>query len=58
MALAHVAKTMTKAKATFHPLIAMMLMSGWYYVVFLLRASVVNLSLQSMYSLSCIVSTV
>ncbi len=37
--------TKTISGVTFHPCIAMLLMNGWYFVVFLLRASMENLSL-------------
>ena len=35
VALAHVTNTMSRA--TFHPLVMMLLMSSWCFVVFLLR---------------------
>lgn len=54
VAIAHDAETMIRA--SFHPLVAMMLMNGWQFVVFLLRASMVNLSLQYVKSISCMVS--
>ena len=41
VALAHATKTMSGA--TFHPLAMMLVMSGWYFVVFLLRVNLVNL---------------
>ena len=44
VALALVTNTMSRA--TFHPLVIMFLMSGWYFVVFLSRVSAINLSLQ------------
>ena len=55
MALALAAKTMSRA--SFHPLVLMSLMSGWYFVVFLLRAFVANRSLQYVNSINCIVSS-
>jgi hypothetical protein len=43
VALAPVTSTMSGA--TFHPLVMMLLMSGWYFVVFLSRVRAENLSL-------------
>ena len=43
VALAPVTSTMSGA--TFHPLVMMLLMSGWYFVVFLSRVSAANMSL-------------
>ena len=47
--------TSTMSGATFQPLVIMLLMSGWYFVVFLSRVSAVNLSLQYVNSMNCIV---
>ena len=47
--------TGTMSRATFHPLEIMLLMSGWYFVVFVSRVSAVNLSLQYVYSINCLV---
>ena len=44
VALAHATKSMSGA--TFHPLVVMLLMSGWYVVVFLAKGSIANMSLQ------------
>ena len=55
MALAHTTNAMSGA--TFHPLVMMLLMSGWYFVVFLLSDSAANLSLQYVNSMNCIVSS-
>jgi hypothetical protein len=51
VALAPTAITMSGA--TFHPLVLTLLMSGWYFVVFLSRVSAVNLSLQYVNSMNC-----
>ena len=53
VALAPEAKTMSGA--TIHPLVVRLLMSGWYFVVFLSTVSVKNLSLQYVNSMYCIV---
>ena len=55
VALARVARTIIGAM--FHPLVVMLLMSGGYFVVFLARVPVANLSLQYMNSINCIVSS-
>ena len=44
--------TNTMSGATFHPLVIMLLMSGWYFVVFLSRVPAVNLSLQHVNSMN------
>ena len=54
VALAPAANTMSGV--TFHPLAMMLLMSGWYLVVFLSRVYVANLSLQYMTSINCMMS--
>lgn len=38
--------TMTMSGDTFHRLVVMLLVSGWYFAVFLFISSIVNLSLQ------------
>jgi hypothetical protein len=53
VALAHATNTMSGA--TFHTLEIMLSMSGWYFVVFLSRVYVVNLSLQYVNSMNCMV---
>ena len=52
MALAPDASTMSGA--VFYPLAVMLLMSGWYLVIFLSLVSVENLSLQYVNSMNCI----
>ena len=47
--------TNTMSGATFHPLVMMLLMSGWYLVVFLLRVSAANLSKQYVNSINFMV---
>ena len=47
--------TSTMSGATFQPLVIMLLMSGWYFVVFLSRDYVVNLSFQYVNSMNCVV---
>ena len=47
--------TSTMSGATFHPLVMMLLMSGWYFMIFLSRVSVANLSLQYVNSINCMV---
>ena len=41
--------------ATFHPLVIMLLMSGWYFAIFLSRVSMINMSLQYVNSINCMV---
>ena len=53
VALAHATSTMSGA--TFHSLVMMLLMSGWYFVVFLSRVYAANLSLQYMNFMNCMV---
>lgn len=43
--------------ATFHPLVVILLMSGWYLVLFLSRGYAINLLLQFANSINCIVSS-
>ena len=43
--VALVPATSTMSEATFHPLGMMLLMIGWYFVIFLSRVSAANLSL-------------
>ena len=47
----------TMSGATFQPLPMTLLMSGWYFVVFLSRVSAVNLSLQYVTSMNCMVTS-
>ena len=47
----------TISGATFHPLAMILLMSGWYSVVFLSLSSAVNLSLQYVNSINCMVNS-
>jgi ABC-type amino acid transport system permease subunit len=47
MALAPMASTISGA--TFHPFAMILLMSGWYFVVFLSLDSSINMSLQYIY---------
>ena len=47
--------TNTMSGATFHPLVIMLLMSSLYFVVFLSRYYAVNLSLQYVNSMNCMV---
>ena len=47
--------TSTMSGATFHPFEIMLLISGWYFVVFLSRVYAVNLSLQYVNSMNCMV---
>jgi hypothetical protein len=54
VALAPAARTISGA--TFHPLDVMLLMSGCYFVVFLARVFVANLSLHYVNSINCIVT--
>jgi hypothetical protein len=54
MALAFATNTMSGA--TFHPRVMMLLMSGWYFVVFLLRVSAANMLLQYVNSINYMVS--
>ena len=49
--------TNTISGATFHPLVMTLLMSGWYFVVFLLRVFVVNPSLQYLNSINYMVNS-
>ena len=56
VALALVSNTMSGA--TFHPLEIMLLMSGWYFVVFLSRVYAINLSLQYVNSINCMVTPI
>ena len=55
VALAHATNTMSGV--TFHPLAMMLLMSNWYFVVFLSRVSLENLSLQYVNSINCMVTS-
>ena len=48
--------TNTISGATFHPRVMMLLMSGWYFVVFLSRVSATNTSLQYVNSINYMVS--
>ena len=47
--------TSTMSEATFHPLVMMLLMSGWYFVVSLSRVSTTKLSLQYVNYMDCMV---
>ena len=47
--------TITMSGATFQPLVMMLFVSGWYFMNFLSRVSVANLSLQYVNSMSCMV---
>ena len=47
--------TITMSGATFHPLVIMLLMSGWYFAIFLSRVSTVNMSLLYVNSMICMV---
>ena len=42
-------------RATFHPIVRVLLMSGWYFVIFLSRVYAANMSLQYAYCMNCIV---
>ena len=53
MPLAPVTNTMSGA--TFQPLAMISFMSGWYFIIFLSRVSMANLSLQYMNSMNCMV---
>ena len=53
VALAPAASTISGA--TFHPFAMRLVMSGWYFVIFLSLASVVNLSLQYVNFINCLV---
>ena len=53
--VALVPATNTTSGATFHPLVIMLLMSGWYFMVFMSRASAVNMSLQYVNSMNYMV---
>ena len=57
VALAPATNTMS-ARATFHPLVMMLWMSGWYFAIFLSRVSTVNLSLQYVNSMNCMAISV
>ena len=46
--------TSTMTWATFHPIV-MMLLSGWYFVVFLSRVYAANMALQYANSMNCMV---
>ena len=48
--------TNTMSGATFHPLVLMLMMSNWYFMVFLSRVSASNMSLQYVNSINCMVS--
>ena len=50
--------TSTMSGATFHPLVMMLLMSSWYFVIFLLRVSVTNFSLQYVNSMKYMLNPV
>ena len=52
VALDHVTKTMTGA--TCQPLVVILLMSGWYFIVFLSKVHATNLSLQYENSILCL----
>ena len=41
--------------ATFQLIVMMLFISGWYFVTFMSRVSVVNLSLQYLNSMNCMV---
>ena len=45
----------TMSGATFQPFVMMLFMSGWYFMIFLSRVSVANLSLQYVNSMNCMV---
>ena len=47
--------TSTMSGATFQPFLTMLFMSGWYFMIFLSSVSVVNLSLQYVNSMKCMV---
>ena len=53
VSLAPAASTMSGA--TFQPFVAMLFMSGWYLLIFLVKVSVANLSLQYVNSMNCMV---
>jgi ABC-type amino acid transport system permease subunit len=53
VALAPYANTLSGA--TFHPFAVILLISGWYFVVFLSLVSAVNMSLQYVNSINCVV---
>ena len=48
--------TNTMSGATFHPLVMMLLMSNWCFMVFLLRVSTTHFSLQYEYYINCMLS--
>jgi uncharacterized membrane protein len=50
--------TITISDATFHPLPTTLLMSGWYFVIFLSQVYAVNISLQYVNSMNCMVTGV
>ena len=45
----------TMSGAIFQPFVMMLFMSGWYFVIFLSKVSVANLSLQYVKSMNCMV---
>ena len=47
--------TSTMSGATFQPFVMMLFMSGWYFMIFLSRVSVANLSLQYVNLMNCMV---
>ena len=47
--------TSTMSGATFQPFVMILLMSGWYFMIFLSRVSAENLSLQYVNSMNCMV---
>ena len=47
--------TNTMSGATFQPFAMMSFLSGWYFMIFLSRVSVTNLSLQYVNSMNCMV---
>ena len=47
--------TNTMSGATFHPFVMMLLMSGGYFMIFLLRVLTTSLSLQFVNSMNCMV---
>ena len=52
----HVPTTNTMSGDTFHPLVIMLFMSSWYFVIFLSRVFAANLSLQYPVSINYMVS--
>ena len=53
VALVHATSTMSGA--TFHPFVMMLLMSGWYFVIFISRVYAANMSLQCVSYVNCMI---